>query len=71
MANEKFINNSTTVIAAFQTEPEAYFEATVKVKTHGNKTSYDFDGNISRLDSYAPHSSCINDAVLKKYCHCR
>lgn len=45
------------------------FEATVSLE--GNSTNFQLHSSISRLDTYAGQSHCINNAFLKKYCFCR
>lgn len=45
------------------------FEATVSLGE--NSTSFQLYSSISRLDTYAGQSHCINNAFLKKYCYCR
>lgn len=53
---------------------EALFEASIGVKTNASlKGSVQFEtqGPITRLDRYAPHSKCIHDAYLERYCYCK
>lgn len=56
----------------FETFPKAQFEATIAYKGDVNDGQFkDVVGEISRLDMYAPHSYCVSDTRMKKYCYCR
>lgn len=46
------------------------YEATVSVGVN-NTEEFQLHSSISRLDSYAGQSRCINNTFLKKYCYCR
>lgn len=69
---EKFNkSNAKYMLLVIRTIPEAVFEATVSlINNTDNTITYNLNGDISRLDSYAIHSKCIEDYNLKKYCHC-
>lgn len=55
-------------IISFEVSPKGSFESTVRYKLL--KKSFEITGSVSRLDSYAPYSKCINIDHLRKYCHC-
>ncbi|XP_035224001.1 uncharacterized protein LOC118196639, partial [Stegodyphus dumicola] len=60
-------DNIFTVV--IHTKPgNAVFEGTVKMSPPHQQC--ELLGTISRLNLYGSQSSCINDAVLKKYCFC-
>lgn len=53
-----------------KTEPGlALFEGTVLFREDDNSVSV--LGDISRINQYGTQSSCIEDAVLRKYCYCK
>ncbi|XP_066995599.1 uncharacterized protein [Anabrus simplex] len=57
-------------VIMFETLPgEGLFEATVR---HWHESSIEFNimGIVSRINSYASHSTCVKDAELKLYCYC-
>lgn len=58
------------VIVMLKTKPEAVFEATVSITNGLFSNNFVLEGDISRLDFYSPHSKCVHDAYLKKYCFC-
>lgn len=53
-----------------KTEPGlALFEGTVLFREDDHSVSV--LGDISRINQYGTQSSCIEDAVLRKYCYCK
>ena len=63
-------SNMKTYQLTFITVPgDAMFEATLDYDV--NTKTYDVTGVISRLDTYGETSQCINDPILKLYCHCK
>ncbi|XP_050506437.1 uncharacterized protein LOC126884531 [Diabrotica virgifera virgifera] len=52
------------------TNPEANFEATVKVSYQNNKVNMSLK-EINRLDRYAPTSYCAVGSPVQMYCYCK
>lgn len=59
------------ILIKIETYPKALFETTVMYSGDIVDKKFDITGDISRLDLYAPHSYCMKDSYLKKYCYCR
>ncbi|EFA10542.1 hypothetical protein TcasGA2_TC012797 [Tribolium castaneum] len=55
-------------LVVMETRPRAVFEATVLWK---GEAQFELTGGISRLDKYAEHSRCVEEAYLKMFCYCR
>lgn len=69
--HDDWFNYKTYILMSIETKPLAAFEATVSF-THSNDTiEFTLEGNISRLDLYSPHSNCVKNDVMKKYCYCK
>lgn len=58
------------LLVVFKTKPSAVFEATVKVRKDEERTLFELQGSVSRLDSYENVSHCVSDPSKKKYCYC-
>ncbi|KAF2883976.1 hypothetical protein ILUMI_22204 [Ignelater luminosus] len=67
---EDWYKNDTYLLIILQTKPNAVFEGTVSVENKEGRLDFQMQGSISRLDYYDPHSHCVNDSNLKKYCYC-
>lgn len=67
---ENWYKNDTYLLIILQTKPSAVFEGTVSVENKEGRLDFQMQGSISRLDYYEPHSHCVNDSTLKKYCYC-
>ncbi|GLV32565.1 uncharacterized protein CBL_00725 [Carabus blaptoides fortunei] len=66
--------NDTYYLLFIETMPgRGKFEATVSLERSSktNEDVFKLHSSISRLDSYADQSNCVQDANLKKYCYCR
>ncbi|KAK9886042.1 hypothetical protein WA026_014827 [Henosepilachna vigintioctopunctata] len=64
--------NDTYLLIAVETTPKAVFESTLHLKIDAkNNTVFSIESSISRLDSYGPHSKCVEDEKLKQYCFCK
>lgn len=61
--------NDDIYTVVIQTNPsKATFEGTVKISKPQIK--FNLLGTVSRLNLYGNQSSCIDNAILKKYCYC-
>ncbi|XP_076266465.1 uncharacterized protein LOC143200082 isoform X4 [Rhynchophorus ferrugineus] len=70
--SERFVNKTGNhIVLSITTDPLAEFETTITYDGNLSVNSTLTIGDISRLDYYAPHSKCITDAYLKKYCYCK
>ncbi|KAK5644327.1 hypothetical protein RI129_005627 [Pyrocoelia pectoralis] len=68
--SENYLTNDTYLLLMLKLFPMSVFEATVSVAK--NRTYiFRLHGSVSRLDYYEPHSKCVHDSNLKKYCYCR
>ncbi|GJQ85340.1 hypothetical protein Trydic_g12646 [Trypoxylus dichotomus] len=64
--------NNTYLIVVFTTIPETILRATVKVINDPNeRTAFELQGDISRLDFYKFTSQCISAWTYKIYCYCK
>lgn len=58
------------LLIVFETFPKAVFEATVSISSQNNIPLFTLQGIISRVDRYGNTSACVNNSILRKYCHC-
>ncbi|KAL1498108.1 hypothetical protein ABEB36_008962 [Hypothenemus hampei] len=58
------------VLVTVKTNPKAVFETTISYTGDIVNSTLEI-GPLSRLDYYAPHTYCVADAYLKKYCYCK
>lgn len=74
---DSWYTKETYFLMYIETMPgQAKYEATLSYIKSANASSpiqdqFKLHSSISRLDTYADQSYCINDATLKKYCFCR
>lgn len=57
------------VLVGVVTNPEAIFEATVRV-SYGTERSFTLL-ETNRLDRYAPKTFCVQDSPVQMYCYCK
>ncbi|GFT91730.1 uncharacterized protein NPIL_97101 [Nephila pilipes] len=64
--------NDTILTTIVKVKPSgAVFEGTVRISVvPKKKKKYELLGTISRLNIYGNQSTCIKDAILRKYCYC-
>ncbi|KAJ8984809.1 hypothetical protein NQ317_013007 [Molorchus minor] len=71
ISSQFLYKNDSYLLIKMETSPKAVFETTISF--YGNiaeSRQFSISGDISRLDSYSAHSTCVSDAYLKKYCYC-
>ncbi|KAJ8968396.1 hypothetical protein NQ317_007789 [Molorchus minor] len=59
------------VMVVVETNPEAIFEATVKVTYDKYYNSTFSLLEVNRLDRYAPKTFCVKDSPVQIYCYCK
>ncbi|XP_050304843.1 uncharacterized protein LOC126742257 isoform X2 [Anthonomus grandis grandis] len=62
--------NASYALVILKTKPKAIFETTIWFQ--GDIAKSDLTaGDISRLDYYGPHTTCVDDSRLKFFCYCK
>ncbi|RZB94399.1 DUF229 and/or Sulfatase domain containing protein, partial [Asbolus verrucosus] len=60
----------TGLLLRIKTTPKAIFESLIEL-SHGSDSQLRLEGDISRLNRYAPYTKCIESSSLEKYCYCK